>query len=382
MKRNVKRKTPKPANAGGGAAQKSKVVSLPRATNRTRSGTKREVHMFRNSERIMDINGSVACTNQASLAVNAGLVGTFPWLAGIASKYDKYRLHQLEFEYVPVRGTSVSGEVGMVFDPDTLDPPPGTMAELLQSEKAVSGAPWREIHLRVGKSDLLFTRSGHPTAVSVDLKTYDVGRIHILTCGMADTSQVGYLMVHYAVELVSPQLTEPADPAGLFPHMAEYYLTANYDMTAHDDTNYHVLPATLFTKVYDTIGCGQTANGFTFPPGVYKVTLFAATNVVTTATTGNATSKVRLHASDSGGTQSSALLSNLNTDNANTSDTLNTSATSWVTVYATSTNAAVCHADVYYDAGALGSDASAVLLGSGTTTWTKMLIERIAILDA
>jgi hypothetical protein len=330
----------------------------------------------------MDVYGSTACTSQAALAVNAGLETTFPWLAGIADKYDKYKFHELEFEYVPIRGTDVSGEVGIMFDPDTLDAAPTSMSSLLQSQKSVSGAPWREIRLRVGKSErVLFSRSGHPTAVSVDLKTYDVGRLHVLTCGMADASQVGYLMVHYAVELIAAQLTE-SDQYALYPNMAQYRLTANFDLKTYDDTSYHPLATSLFTTAFDSIGITLNDYGFQLPPGVFKVTGCGVIAVVTTATVGYGVSRVRIMDVDS---SLASHLAILNTDNANLSDSLQARGTDTLVVHCTSDNPVEIVFEVYYDAAVTGADASSLLLGTTGSGFpqnpqaTNLLIERVAI---
>jgi hypothetical protein len=92
----------------------------------------------------------------------------------------------------------------MSFDYDTLDNPPASAVEMTQSTVYVDGAPWRIFELEVpsDKRDL-FTRSA--AVAGADLKTYDMGKLHVAAEGCADTTPHGYLEVEYDVELFMKQ---------------------------------------------------------------------------------------------------------------------------------------------------------------------------------
>jgi len=320
----------------------------------------------------MDIAGSTDCKVQASLPVNPGISDTFPWLSGIADKYDQYKLSSLEFEYVPVKGTDISGEIGLLFDPDTLDDPPLSMSELLQSQYSITGAPWRGFKLgRLGGKNTKFTRAGHPVAIDTDLKTYDAGRIHVVTCGMVDTSNVGYLMVHYTVELIHPQTAEIASTAGQFPHTAKYSLISNYHNT-EDDTSYHTMDTSLFSTDMDVIGITKLSTGFRLPPGQFRITASVAHQVRATAAVGHATSRTRLAEAQS---NEDVVMTYVNTASWDASSEFTSNATQIMLVNSTAAYPAVVSLDVYRDADITGGD-SVNLLVWGTT---NILIEQTAV---
>lgn len=51
--------------------------------------------------------------------INAGDKQSFPWLSSIARSFDKYRLTNLQFKYVPVVPTTTVGDIAMVFIGDS-----------------------------------------------------------------------------------------------------------------------------------------------------------------------------------------------------------------------------------------------------------------------
>lgn len=108
------------------------------------------------------------------------------------------------YRYKNLKGTASNGNILMSFDYDTLDNPPASAVEMTQSTVYVDGAPWRIFELEVpsDKRDL-FTRSA--AVAGADLKTYDMGKLHVAAEGCADTTPHGYLEVEYDVELFMKQ---------------------------------------------------------------------------------------------------------------------------------------------------------------------------------
>lgn len=210
-----KRKGIKVANLGEmrNMGEGKGVVMAPVAQNKSAGQTRGTSLRFRETERVATVDGSVGFSVTGSLACNPGLAGSFPWLSGHAALFERYRVHRLVYRYKNLKGTATNGNVLMSFDYDTLDSSPATAIEMTQSTVYADGAPWRIFELVVpsDKRDL-FTRAG-PVA-GADLKTYDMGKLHIAAEGCADTTPHGYLEVEYDIELFMKQSVTSAAPTG------------------------------------------------------------------------------------------------------------------------------------------------------------------------
>lgn len=182
----------------------NRVAMAPVAQNISAGQTRGGSLRFKECERIDTVEGSVAFSVNGSIACNPGLAISFPWLSGHANLFERYRIHKLVYRYKNLKGTASNGNILMSFDYDTLDSAPATAIEMTQSTVYADGAPWRIFELVVpsDKRDL-FTRSGD--VAGSDLKTYDMGKLHIAAEGCADTSPHGYLEVEYDVELFMKQ---------------------------------------------------------------------------------------------------------------------------------------------------------------------------------
>lgn len=184
----------------------NQVAMAPVAQNKSSAQTRGNSLRFKECERITTIPGSVAFAVSGSVACNPGLAASFPWLSGHANLFERYRIHKLVYRYKNLKGTASNGNILMSFDYDTLDNPPASAVEMTQSTVYVDGAPWRIFQLEVptDKRDL-FTRSA--AVAGADLKTYDMGKLHVAAEGCADSTPHGYLEVEYDVELFMKQST-------------------------------------------------------------------------------------------------------------------------------------------------------------------------------
>jgi hypothetical protein len=133
----------------------------------------------------------------------------------------------------------------MAFDYDVKDPAPTSLMDAQSYRDKAGGAVWGNwtLNCDLSQGDKLpekYIRVGSPNA-NYDLKTYDVGAIHICTEG-ASAATVGYIFVEYVVDLYTPQVNYPlsgseaytsnathiflattiTDPEGFYP-----YYTAN-----------------------------------------------------------------------------------------------------------------------------------------------------------
>lgn len=145
------------------------------------------------------------------IAVNPGLNAIFPWLSGVASRYEYYTFKKLKFVYQPVCPTSTSGSVMLAADYDAADLTPTSKVVLMSFAGAVRTAPWQEVTFdsmapdRDAFTSKRFIRQGAVGAN--DVKTYDVCNFFIASVLTPNAStSLGELYVEYDVELITPQL--------------------------------------------------------------------------------------------------------------------------------------------------------------------------------
>lgn len=143
-----------------------------------------------------------------SFPCNPGMASMFPWLSSIGQSYETYKFRELCFKYSPACASTTAGTVGMAFDFDTNDVPPDTYLNALSYyDKSVNSA-WAAHTLRpdLSQGDKLPSRYTRPGSLAgEDMKTFDVGRLHIFTSGITTASQLGQVEVCYTVDLFTPQ---------------------------------------------------------------------------------------------------------------------------------------------------------------------------------
>jgi len=145
--------------------------------------------------------------------VNPGLSSNFPWVAQVAALFEKYRVLNMNFRYVPSSATSSIGNVMLAFDYDAYDSTPSNKANLMMYADSCTMPTWLTCDLRLRPNDLkdrgsLYVRSA---SFSGDKKTYDLGKFIVATQGQADTSVVGDVYIDYTIEFLipSPSLQPP-----------------------------------------------------------------------------------------------------------------------------------------------------------------------------
>lgn len=264
MQRNNNRK-PKRSRRG-------KVTRAPVAQNRSSTQAGTDSARYRESERIGTVPGSTTFDIVLDLACNPGLSGSFPWLSGHASLYEKYRVHKLVYRYKNLKGTGSDGNVIMSFDYDTLDTAPTSAVQMCQSTRWIDGAVWRIFELHVPSDNrTLFTRN---SAVSLaDLKTYDMGRIYVAAEGCSNFSDHGILEVEYDIELFQKQ------PAGIsqVANRSLSYFTLSDSIAGGDPTDFDL-------EVYNPLNIVNDGGLYTLPEGAYLVTVDLTGSTVNDAT--------------------------------------------------------------------------------------------------
>ena len=166
--------------------------------------------------------GSVGMTNsfQAYLkAIDVTDVGTFPWLAPIATNFQKWKILGMVFEYVPTSanaiaaGTPAMGAVALSFQSDVNLPQPNTMVNILNTQGSVSGRPTDSLICAV-ECDGAYTPVNPLYVRHPSLTTYTnlvaFGNLVIATEGPAIYSNAGQLWVTYDIQLISAFVESPS----------------------------------------------------------------------------------------------------------------------------------------------------------------------------
>lgn len=250
--------------------------------------------VVRHKEFVTEVRGSTSFVVRASFDLNPGRHETFPWLAGVASRFQEYRIKGLVWHYVPSSGAAVSGTnaaLGTVMLQTSYrsnDTPPGDKNEVLNeywSSESVPSEPFChpiECDPKENPFNVQYVRTDSvPTGDSKLL--YDLGQTHLCVSGQqANDTVLGDLWCTYEIELKKPiiesNVTSVARACDLF-----------YTGT--------ITSASFFNGVVNrrgTLECTANVKTLSFPPqltGVYLVTLtlnptttFSAVDMSGTAT--------------------------------------------------------------------------------------------------
>lgn len=197
-------------DAGSNPQVRSVAARAPVAisTNISRSDSAPAYRVVR-KEYVGDVSGSVTFAN-TSYAFNPGMANLFPWLSNIANAYEEYHVDNVMFHYEPSQATTATGSVMLSFDYDSLDAAPADKNDALLNSSYVRSSPWDRATMALRKVDIdqrqgnaLFTRNA--TISGSDLKTYDLGQLHVSTVGQANTAIIGELWISYSIALRVPQ---------------------------------------------------------------------------------------------------------------------------------------------------------------------------------
>jgi len=258
-------------------SNQNRIMRAPVASNRSSRNPANRPVTITGTERITAVTGSADFATTLAVQLNPGLDASFPWVSGIATHYECYRLKRLEYTYKNLVGTSTSGNVLMSFDYDALDTPPASAVEVTQSSAYVDGAPWRILKLQIPTGNkTYFVRNANVSGA--DLKTYDVGLFSLSTEACSVTTEIGYLEVSYEFEFMKkqPQISK-------VPTCRALRLGISAATTLTKDDTWRELP---FNVPYqNTIGAVPTgpvvAPLWMLPPGCYHVLVQISTEFST-----------------------------------------------------------------------------------------------------
>jgi hypothetical protein len=161
----------------------------------------------------MSISGTTDGSYSSQLIdINPAKPTSFPWLSGIAEKFEQYKFTKLRYEYVSSVSTATAGVVGMAFDPDSVDIKPQSFEQFTSYRIAKQTNVWNSEGIDVPpKSEFckaLFIDAEQDNVDDTDLKTYALGSFIVCTTGTTVATNLGFLFVDYTVELIYPQNEE------------------------------------------------------------------------------------------------------------------------------------------------------------------------------
>lgn len=250
--------------------------------------------VIRHKEFVTEVRGSQAFTVRQSFDINPGRAETFPWLAGIASRFQEYRIKGMVWHYVPTSGNAVAstnaalGSVMLQTSYRSNDAPPTNKVEVLNEYWSSEAVPSEafchpiECDPKENPFNVQYVRTDAVPTGDSELM-YDLGVTHLCVSGQqVDDTVLGDLWVTYEIELKKP--------------IVESNVTSPYKAC---DLLYTgaITSASFFNGTVSARGnlsCTANVKTLSFPPqllGVYivTVTLFATTTFTAADLSGSPT---------------------------------------------------------------------------------------------
>jgi hypothetical protein len=274
-----------------------------RKTSRPRMRVRGDAMVISHSEMLGSILSGTPTANVTAfrcigMRANPGISNVFPWLSSVAVNYEKYRFRRLSFTIVPLVATNTSGRIGIGFDFDSTDLPPGNRQEFYALSTHAENMPWEAARINV-KCDNTFKFTG--THVAADNKLIDQGQVILMSDSISNGGTISAaiplydLIVDYEVELIEPQQALFATQAF---NSVNTNLVSGVPLGTGTDTTIITGP-----NVVTSTTVTNTVLTFNLPAGSYEFMFMgrwssgSATTTLTTTTTGAA-----LTAFNAGGT--------------------------------------------------------------------------------
>jgi len=194
----------------------SMVTSLKAASSIPMMHKENQSIVVRHREFVGSVTASTNFAVQLSLDLNPGNRVLFPWLAGIAVKFQEYRIRGMVFHYIPTSGASVAstntalGTVMIQTSYRSADSVPTTKYELLNEYCSNESVPSEafchpvECDPKENPFNVQYVRSS-AIANSEDKLLYDLGTTNIAVQGcQGTTGNLGDVWVSYEIELRKP----------------------------------------------------------------------------------------------------------------------------------------------------------------------------------
>lgn len=195
------------------------------AKTQNMSGTVPDMHktnqsiIVRHKEFVTTINSSTGFQVQGSYDINPGNPYLFPWLSGVAARFQEYKIRGMVFHYVPTSGAAVAstnaalGAVMLQTSYRSSDTAPVSKIEMLNEYNSNESVPCEpfchpiECDPKENPFNIQYVKSlVLPNAE--DKLLYDLGVTHVAVQGcQTNGNPIGDLWVTYEVELKKPLVT-------------------------------------------------------------------------------------------------------------------------------------------------------------------------------
>jgi hypothetical protein len=238
--------------------------------------------VVRHKEYIGPISSSTTFKVLYELPLNPAMSQTFPWLAGVASRYQEYAFRGVVFHYVPSSGAAISGtspSLGTVMLQTAYratEERPIDKIEMLNeycASEAVPSEPFIhpvECDPKENPFNIHYTRTSSLTT-GEPLTSYDLGKTFVAVQGQLATGNVlGDLWVTYEVELKKPVVRTSLSSGGV---------TAGY-WSNPTTTNLFANP----TSISNGLDLSFSGNAITVPAsqsGAFMVACWLPNNALT-----------------------------------------------------------------------------------------------------
>jgi len=233
--------------------------------------------IVRHKELVTTINSSQSFQVQGSYEINPGNPALFPWLSGVAARFQEYKIRGMVYHYVPTSGSAVAstnaalGVVMLQTSYRASDSPPVSKLEMMNEYNSNESVPCDafchpvECDPKENPFNIQYVRSSSTASVE-DKLLYDLGTTHVAVQGcQTDGNPIGDLWCTYEIELKKPivasNITSPYQTFGALvtsPLSGSSLLTGSAVATT------------------GRLECGLSGNTLTFPKGrlgIYQVTL-------------------------------------------------------------------------------------------------------------
>jgi hypothetical protein len=189
---------------------------------------------IRHQELLGSINGASAFTKAFGLAINPGLVSTFPYLASQCANWERYQFRKLTFHYLTKTNYTKSGSVVLAADYDANEAAPSTEQIMFTYQGARETVPYRSVVIdlpvrRLHPAGPKLVRQG-PVPTGSSVVDYDAATFwaFVLDEASPDSGALwGKLWVEYDVDFTISQ----SNPLG-FANGSYYQLFGSVPTTA------------------------------------------------------------------------------------------------------------------------------------------------------
>jgi len=207
----------------------------------------------RQGPRIKSTGNSIIVKNQniiefsrtaptGTTTVSADLIAgntIFPFLSGIATRYDKIKWHALRLRWIPAVPTTTGGTISMYYDSDRKDAGATSVTDAMQNANCKTSPVWDRMVYSCSKKQLrsneMFTTTGNnATDANAENTFQSPGRVHFVSTPLtgvtfSSATTIGYLELDYHVELCFPTNPQTGIPTRRTREVAAELSYAIYD---------------------------------------------------------------------------------------------------------------------------------------------------------